>query len=132
MSAATQPGESIKRLGFRRWYERQLFESFAWLATCLLSGVVFAAILELIGLSGGIVVTLLTLGVLYVIGLMGFGAWRAFWRSLARAQALAGRATCPRCATYGRFEVLDEAEPIPVRCDACAEQWRLDGPPPAR
>lgn len=126
-----EPAQGIRRLGFRRWYERQLFESFAWLATCLLSGVVFAAILEFVGFSGGMLSTLLALLVLYVVGLMGVGAWRIFWQSLRRAQAYAGRATCPRCAAYGLFEVTAESDPIQVRCRKCGQHWRLDAAPPA-
>jgi Zn ribbon nucleic-acid-binding protein len=127
-----QPGQAIRRLGFRRWYERQLFESFAWLATCLLSGVVFAAILEFVGFAGGGLSALLTLLVLYVVGLMGVTAWRTFWRSLTRAQALAGSATCPQCAAYGLFQVTADADPIAVRCERCGQQWRLQQAPATR
>ena len=127
-----QPGQTIRRLGFRRWYERQLFESFAWLATCLLSGIVFAAILEFVGFANGGLVTLLTLLVLYVVGLLGFAAWRTFWRSLSRAQAYAARATCPGCAAYGLFDLVAEPEPtITVCCRKCGVHWRLDRAPPS-
>ncbi|MEJ2174821.1 MAG: hypothetical protein P8Y76_07900, partial [bacterium] len=41
-----EPARSIGKFGFRRWYERQLTESFAWLITCLLCAVVIAAGIE--------------------------------------------------------------------------------------
>lgn len=125
-----EPG--IRRLRFRRWYERQLFESFAWLATCLLSGIVFAAIIEFVGFAGGAITTIATLLVLYVVGLIGLAAWRTFWRSLTRAQDYAARATCPACAAYGLFNLIDEPEPtITVCCRNCGHHWRLDHSEPS-
>ena len=124
--AFVEPAHSIARLGFRRWYERQLFESFAWLTTCILSGVVFAATIEFVGF-GSPGYTLLTLTVLYFIGLMGFTAWRTFWRKLMAAQDYAGSAVCAGCGAYGMLEVLRESSPVPVRCRRCGHQWRLAG-----
>ena len=43
------PPSTTRRPGFRDWYQHQLFEAFAWLTTCILSGVVIATILEFIG-----------------------------------------------------------------------------------
>ena len=37
------PTASIRRLGFRRWYERELIKSHGALVTCLLSGLTLAA-----------------------------------------------------------------------------------------
>ena len=40
------PTASIRKLGFRRWYERQLIDCHAALVTCLLCGLTVAALLE--------------------------------------------------------------------------------------
>jgi hypothetical protein len=45
----TEPARSIGKLGFRKWYERRLIESHAWLITCFLCALGIAASLE--GLS---------------------------------------------------------------------------------
>ena len=37
-----EPARSIGKLGFRRWYERQLIESHAWLITCFLCALAIA------------------------------------------------------------------------------------------
>ncbi|MCZ7596804.1 MAG: hypothetical protein M5U09_02140 [Gammaproteobacteria bacterium] len=90
MNSRLSPGRS----GFRRWHERQLFEAFGWLAVCLLCGVVFAAVLELVGLSTPGLTPIITMVVLYLTGLAGVAAWRRFWSTLSRAQAFAEGATC--------------------------------------
>ena len=119
-----EPAHSIARLGFRRWYERQLFESFAWLTTCILSGVVFAAIIEFVGFSTP-GYTLLTLTVLYFVGLIGLTAWRTFWSQLTRAQEYSTSAKCMKCGAYGLLDVTDESSAVPVRCRKCSHEWRL-------
>ena len=125
-----EPADSIQRLGFRRWYERQLYESFAWLTTCLLCGAAFAAVFEFIGFKGGGAWPMLTLLVLYVVGMLGLTAWRASRQSLTRAQDYAGRATCSRCSAYGLFDVKAAASRVGVQCRKCGNEWPL-GPPAA-
>jgi len=127
-----EPASSITRLGFRRWYERQLFESFAWLTTCLLSGVAFAAVLEFVGVTGPGVRPWFTLVVLYFIGLMGITAFRTFWSLLKRAQGYADRAICPGCSAYGLLDVTADSERVPVRCRQCGEEWSIAPREPAR
>src|SRR5690606_42112897 len=95
MNSRSSPGRS----GFRRWHERQLFEAFGWLAVCLLCGEVFAAVLEFVGLSTPGLTPIVTLVVVYLVGLAEVAAWRRFWSMLSRAQAFAegakiGRASC--------------------------------------
>ena len=120
------PSRSMARLGFRRWYERQLLESFAWLATCLLSGVAFGAVIEFVGFAGPGLTPLFAVVALYFIGLVGLTAFRAFWAQLSRAQRLADAATCSRCQTYGLLDIAADSEPTHVRCRKCASEWRLE------
>ena len=44
-----EPARSIEKLGFKRWYERQLIESHAWLVSCILCSLAICAVLELVG-----------------------------------------------------------------------------------
>ncbi|MGI9332942.1 MAG: hypothetical protein ACR2RL_07255 [Gammaproteobacteria bacterium] len=120
-----ETAQSIAKLGFRRWHERQLYESFAWLATCLLSGVAFASILEFVGFSRPGLAPYLTLIVLYVVGLMAVTTWRCFWAKLSAAQDFAKSAVCGRCDAYGLLDVMEVSESIPVRCRHCGNEWRL-------
>ncbi len=120
-----EPAHSIRKLGFRRWHERQLLESFAWLTTCLLCAIVIAAVLELIGLHTPGLTPLITLAIVYVVGLMAYTAWKRFVAMLLRAQHYANHSTCERCGCYGRFDVLTETARMPVRCRACGHEWVL-------
>ena len=110
-------------IGFRRWYERQMYEAYAWLTTCLLSGVAFAAIIEMVGFATPGAGPLLTLTVLYFVGLIALMSFRRFWMMLSRAQAYADRATCTKCETYGAFEVSGDLERIAARCSKCGYEW---------
>lgn len=132
-------GDDIRRLGFRRWYERQLIESHAYLVTAFL-----ALILLLAGIEGmefarrsplfyaGVLATAAAAGVLTYV------CWRRFNVLLARAERFAESAACPRCKAWGKFRVI-AAEPsaaddppeagrphwVQVRCNECGEVWRL-------
>ena len=47
-----EPAATIGRLGFRRWYERQLIEAHAWLISCFLCMLAIAACVEVMSLRG--------------------------------------------------------------------------------
>jgi hypothetical protein len=111
--------------GFRRWYARRLYLAFAMLTTCLLSGVLIAAILEFVGLSTPGLTPLLTLTVLYFVGLMAVESFRQFWTILSQAQRFANAATCAQCSSYGLFDVVFEDQTIPAICRKCGNRWRL-------
>ena len=119
---------SKRKLAFPRWHEWQLFHAFAWFTTCLLGGVVIAAILEFVGLNTPGITPLITLVALYVAGLMTIAAWRRFWALLSSAQHCASRATCARCGAYGRFDIVSGADPVPVECRQCGHRWTIEAP----
>ena len=126
--------ESIRARGFRRWYERQLYESHAHLLTGLLSLVMMALSLEMIEFRSSAAGLVALAG----IGLAGCGlcifAWQRFTYLLFRAEYLAGRATCATCKAYGRFEVVAATESpdsltgwtLQVSCRQCRHQWTID------
>lgn len=121
-----EPAHSIDKLGFRRWYERQLMESFGWLTVCLLCAFIIGAVLELIGLRTPGLTPLLTLTAVYLIGLAGFKACQRFVAGLREAQHLANRSTCPQCGCYGRFKVLLETARMRVQCRDCKHEWTIE------
>ncbi len=114
---------------FRRWYARRLYRGYAMLTTCLLSGVLIAVILEFIGLDTPGITPLVTLTVLYFVGLMGVESFRRFWLTLKHAQHYADGATCSRCDAYGQFEVHFEGTTLPATCRRCGHAWSIDPPP---
>jgi DMSO/TMAO reductase YedYZ heme-binding membrane subunit len=120
-----EPARSIGRLGFRRWYERQLTEGFAWLVTCLLCAVLIAAGIESIWPHLMTWRALAMLAFVYAVGLICSFALRRFLMLLKRAEQVASRSTCAQCGTNGRYEVLSETARMHVRCRTCAHEWTI-------
>ncbi|MFN3564767.1 MAG: hypothetical protein ACK4V1_02110 [Burkholderiaceae bacterium] len=131
--------EEIRRLGFRRWYERQLVVSHGYLVAAFL-----ALILLLAGIEGmdylrrSVGFYLLVAVVAAAAGTLMFVAWRRFSVLLARAERFAENAECPQCKAWGKFRVI-AAEPtaaddppeagtphwIKVKCSGCGNEWKL-------
>ncbi|MBS1138158.1 MAG: hypothetical protein H6R11_2112 [Proteobacteria bacterium] len=135
----TQIGEQIRQRGFRRWYERQLVESHAYLLTGFLALILLLAGIETMGaLRGSPLYYFAIVGVSAGAGVLVWVAWRRFTVLLSRAELFANSATCPQCKAWGAFEVLaaeataaddppEAGRPhwLRVRCRKCAEQWRI-------
>ena len=128
----------IHRHGFRRWYERQLIESHAYLALAFVALILLLAGLEVLAdVESGARYLLILLaaasgGTLMVV------AWRRFNTLLIRAVHFAEAATCPQCKAWGKFKVIAQesalAEDPPeagrphwlnVRCTKCEANWRI-------
>jgi hypothetical protein len=120
-----EPARSISKLGFQRWYERQLTEGFAWLVTCLLCAVLIAAGIESIWPRLMTWHAVAMLAFVYVVGMICWYALRRFLMLLTRAEHVASRSTCAQCATNGRYEVLSETAVMRVRCRRCAHEWTI-------
>lgn len=128
----------IQRHGFKRWYERQLVESHAYLALGFVALILMLSGFEVLGdMKSG-------LGYVSILGMAALGgtlmliAWRRFNALLARAERFAEGATCPTCKVWGKFRVLgQEAAPdddppeagrprwLRVRCAKCGGEWRI-------
>jgi hypothetical protein len=119
-----EPGRSIGRLGFKRWYERQLIESHAWLVTCFLCAIAVLAAMEVADFQAGLP-ALADLTIAFAAGLISWHALMRYSAILRRAENLARQSTCPSCGRYGAYEVLRESPPLEVRCRRCESHWRL-------
>ena len=115
--------QQTQDMPFGRWHERQLFLSFAWLLSCLMSGFVFVAIIEFVGVNFSGIFSILTVVVLYLNGIAIIELFRRFWARFSFAQLCANSATCSSCGTYGNFVVRTGARPIYARCQKCSHQW---------
>jgi len=132
-------GQEIRKRGFRRWYERQLIESHAYLVTAFLALILLLAGYEAMGvLRGSPLYHVALFGASAAAGTLMWVSWRRFIALLARAELFAGGAACPRCKAWGKFDVLaadadgtdeppEAARPnwVSVRCRSCSERWRL-------
>jgi hypothetical protein len=121
-----EPAHSIGKLGFRRWYERQLIESHAWLVTCFLCGLVIAASLEALSFKESVFQSILMLGFAYAAGVMCWFALKRYGSLMSEAKRLAARSSCPACDAYGAFRVIAEYPKISVRCHRCSHEWQID------
>lgn len=136
-----EPVESIRRLGFRRWYERQLIECHAWFVTCFIGMILVASALEAsntrdAGFDHALMILLAVAG-----GGVAILAWTRYKTILARAEEIADHATCPACRHYGSFRVMDSGpRDVPdgadagttrdglwlrVRCRRCEQEWTI-------
>jgi hypothetical protein len=125
--------DAIREHGFRRWYERQLGESFACLLTGFLSLIMMAIALEMIDFRAGVDGLFLLLAIALAGGGVCVAAWARFNRQLALAEYLAERATCPECRAYARFTVIAARDArgtaagcaMTVRCRGCGHVWHI-------
>jgi fatty-acid desaturase len=113
----------MQKLKFNQWHERQLYYSFAWLISCLMCGFLFVAIIEYAGIRSSGMKLIVTLVVLYFVGLGIIALFHKFWSRFSYAQSCASAATCKSCGAYGLFKVKLEVKPIYARCKKCDHQW---------
>lgn len=134
--------EGIRKIGFARWYERQLMEAHLYLVTTFLCLILLTACLE--GFSSR------APGLEPVIRLIGIcagccvGVWavRRYGAILGVAESAAGQSVCKKCASYGRLEVIGAGllaprlrgeigpgraeSPVAVRCRKCGHEWMIE------
>jgi hypothetical protein len=120
-----EPADSIRRLGFARWYERRLIEGHAWFITVVMCMIAIAACMEELNFRGSIArllayVTFILAAV--AIGIYGMVRYR---KILVEAEQLGERATCGACGAYARFRLIS---PSRVRCRKCDNEWCLIDP----
>ena len=136
------PTSSIRKLGFRRWYERELIKSHGALVTCFLCGLLIAVLLEQVNVREFGWQPLSALAIIFLAGALGWASYRSYITILQRAEFYGERSSCPKCAAYGRFNVvatgLDavpgraaeavaplEAAWMRVECRMCGTAWRM-------
>lgn len=121
----------IDKRGFSKWYERELLRGHAQLVLLLLSTLATLGSLEALSTTGS--QRLLMVLTLMVSAAVGVWSLRRYLFHLSRAEFIANQATCPFCATYGRFrvhtaqgaEVADVPVVMQVCCRRCSGQWRI-------
>jgi hypothetical protein len=135
------PAQGIEKLGFRRWYERQLIEGHVYFVTCFLSMIVIAASLEQIDWRASPGQIMFLLAVLVAGGALCIASLRRYNFLLVRAECLGSQSNCPECRVYGVLKVIGAGEGeerrggvftradnpwIRVRCKKCGHEWRME------
>ena len=125
--------DALRKRGFRRWYERQLVESHAYLVTGFLSLIMMAIALEVIEFRESIANALVLAIVAAGGGGLAIFAWKQFTRLLSLAEALAVQAVCSNCRAYGKFDVIEARDShnaltgraLVVCCRQCQHRWQM-------
>ena len=127
--------ENIRKLGFRRWHERQLIEAHASLVTAFLCVIVIAVCLDQLhwrdaGFKPLILLALVVAGIVLCFKTVTF-----YFKMLFRAEHYAEQAVCGGCKVYGAIEVLaspafnsrtaDVGDGLNVRCKKCGHGWTI-------
>lgn len=135
------PAEDIRKLGFRRWYERQLIEGHVHFVTCLLSMLLVAACVEQtnwreLGMNGALMLAVVLVALYFCMMSL-----RRYNFLLVRAECFGEQSTCSECSTYGLLNVIaagaHEGAPtdpdaqadnawLRVQCKRCGHEWRMN------
>jgi Zn ribbon nucleic-acid-binding protein len=122
--------EGIRRIGFRKWYERELLTGHAHLALLLMC--VLGLMMALEAATRFSSVQDQATDFIAVVACAGAGLWslRRYLYLLTRAEAIANQADCPTCKTYGRLDLVRAnatGDEVGVRCRKCGHEWDIDG-----
>jgi hypothetical protein len=131
--------EGIRRIGFRRWYERQLIESHLYLVSCFLCLVVVLACFEGFSLRMPAWESIIRLVAMLAGGALCWWTLRRYLAMLNFALYAAERSVCGKCGAYSTIELAgtgarrpavedDENAPqtVGVRCRKCGNEWFID------
>ena len=117
-----EPADSIRRLGFARWYERRLIEGHAWFISGFVCMIAIAACMEELNFRGSVARLLIYVSVVLAAAAIGTYGLVRYQQILVEAERLGERATCGACGAYARFRLIS---PSQVRCRKCDNEWRL-------
>ena len=117
-----EPADSIRRLGFARWYERRLIEGHAWFVSGFVCMIAVAACFEELSFRGGFGRLLLYTAVVAAAIVIGIYGVRRYLQILTEAETLGEQATCRTCGAYARFRLISASQ---VRCRKCGNEWVL-------
>ncbi len=120
-----EPADSIRRLGFARWYERRLIEGHAWFVSVFLCLIAIAACMEELSSRGSVPRLLFYVTIVASAAAIGLYGMRRYQTILTEAEHLGEHATCGACGAYARFRLISPSE---VRCRKCSHEWRLIQP----
>lgn len=124
--------DGIRRVGFRKWYERELLSSHAHMALALISAVAMMASFEAFqGASTG--EKFMNTGFVLVSAAIALWSMRRYFYLLMHAEEMANQANCPQCQAYGQLQLQDpqdrrhpDRQLVPVCCKRCGFRWNLE------
>ncbi len=121
--------QKIRRLGFRKWYERELLQSHLHLVLLLLCSLGMLGSAEAFSLKPALGSQLTMLACAAVSAVIGVWALRRYLYLLNHAEYLADQAVCGGCNAYAKWDVTEE-QPAHARfavcCRKCGHRWSIE------
>lgn len=119
--------DGVRRVGFRKWYERELLASHAHMVLAVLAVIAMLGSLEAMR---GVPYSEQFMNLVFLLasGVIGYWALRRYLFLLMRAEVVANQASCEDCGEYGRFTIVDaHDDPLQTRvcCMKCAHKWTI-------
>jgi len=117
--------EGVGRVGFRKWYERELLSSHAHMVLAFLGLIALFAALEA-SRAGTMAERLMNIAFVLVSAAITYWALRRYFWLLTRAELVANQAQCGDCGEYGRFRVVAgnrRTQDTEVCCRKCEHHW---------
>jgi hypothetical protein len=120
--------DGMRRLGFRKWYERELLRSHAHLALTFLCAVGLFSAFEALAQFSSWTDRLIDALAIVASGTIGTWSLQRYLHLLMHAENVAHQADCPQCGVYARFTLVDggaERGGVTVCCRQCAHRWSI-------
>lgn len=120
----------IRKLGFRKWYERQLLRSHAHMALTFICMIGVLAAFEATSRYRDLLEQSIDIASIVICGGAGLWALRRYLALLMYAEHAAQQADCPACGTYARFKLVrseTEEDRVLVCCRQCQHLWTIQG-----
>ena len=122
--------ERLRKLGYRKWYERQLIEGHLYLVTLVLALVVMVAGLELLSLRESLADIVFDGSLIAGGGWLAWICWRRYALAMMVAEHVGHQTQCPGCQRLGFRAVPPEESGTPVQlvaaCPRCGHRWPID------
>ena len=133
--------DGIRKIGFRRWYERQLIESHLFLVSGFLCLITVLACFEEFNLRTPPWETLVRFVAMIAGMVLCLWTLRRYLTMLGVAEYVAERSVCGKCAAYSGLDLArtdtrrvsgpaEEVEgafaPVGVRCRKCGHEWIIE------
>jgi ABC-type nickel/cobalt efflux system permease component RcnA len=120
-------GDGIRKLGFRKWYERALIHSHLYLLMAILCTVGLLSVFEVFSRARGAdrAFDLMALVLFTVVGALSL---RRYLYLLMHAENTAHQAVCSKCQSYGYLQIEHEdahGHRLHVRCKRCQHRWPI-------
>jgi hypothetical protein len=121
--------QTIRRIGFRKWYERELLRSHAHLVLLLLAALALLGAFEALSFRHSLLEQLELVACAAVSAALILWAMRRYLYLLSHAEHVADQAVCGSCDSYAKWELLPDQDAdvqrLKVRCRRCDQRWLI-------